>query len=156
MPIHVRPISDADHNAVAALFAEMQAHYDVPCPPIDSMLGDLSALPAGVEIFIAETGSIAGFAAISTIYPGPGLKSGFFLKELYVAAAYRGQGVGRTLMRALSRIAVERGHGRIDWTADQADRKLMAFYEDLGGRPETKKVFFRLTGDALHRLAERD
>ena len=55
-------------------------------------------LPAGVEIMVAETDRIIGFAAFSAIYPGPGLRSGLFMKELFVTAGSRGQGCGKALI----------------------------------------------------------
>ena len=150
----VRPLEGRDHAALAALMAEMQAHYRVPCPPADVILAGLAALPPGVELLVAERGgTLLGFASACPLYPGPGLKSGFFLKELYVAEVARGAGIGRALMHALSRLAVERGHGRLDWTADADDERLLRFYESLGGAPQPKKLFFRLTGQALDDLA---
>ena len=67
----------------------MQAHYRVPCPAADSILRDLANLPAGVEILVAEADAIIGFAIFSAIYPGPGLGSGFFLKEVFVSREFR-------------------------------------------------------------------
>jgi GNAT superfamily N-acetyltransferase len=91
----VRLATPADHPALAALFAEMQAHYQVPCPEPDAILSGLDGRPAGAEILLAEeAGDLLGFAAFAAIYPGPGLLPGFFLKELYVAASARGGGVG--------------------------------------------------------------
>jgi ribosomal protein S18 acetylase RimI-like enzyme len=155
-PAHIRAFGPDDHAALAALFAEMQMHYGVPCPPAPSILEGLAGLPAGVEIFVAEIETIVGFAAVATLYPGPGLKPGLFLKELFVRAEFRGRGVGKALMRALVHIAVSRGLSRIDWTADSANPKLLAFYESLGGEPQTRKVFFRLTLPVLDALAGKE
>ncbi|MCA0418805.1 MAG: GNAT family N-acetyltransferase, partial [Proteobacteria bacterium] len=114
----------------------------------------LAALPAGVDILIAVKGAaVLGFASACNLYPGPGLKSGFFLKEIYVADAARGAGLGRKLMAALAELALERGHRRVDWTADADDAALLRFYESLGAAAYPKKVFYRLTGDALVGLA---
>jgi len=77
----------------------MQRHYRVPCLPRETILRDLASLPAGIEILVAETDRIVGFATFSAIYPGPGLKGGFFLKELFVEDAARGSGVGTRLCR---------------------------------------------------------
>jgi len=152
----IRLAQPADHPALAALMVEMQGHYAVPCPPLAEILAGLAALPAGVDILVAAgEGAILGFASACNLYPGPGLKSGFFLKELYVADAARGMGLGRALMRALAELAIERGHRRIDWTADADDPALLRFYESLGAVPQPKKVFFRLTGEALLKAAEK-
>lgn len=151
----IRLLQPADHPALAALMVEMQGHYAVPCPPMRDIQAGLAALPAGVEILVAVAGkAILGFASACNLYPGPGLKSGFFLKEIYVADAARGKGLGRALMTALAALAVERGHERLDWTADIDDPALLRFYETLGAVAQTKKVFYRLTGAALEAAAE--
>ncbi|MCG7505305.1 GNAT family N-acetyltransferase [Mesorhizobium retamae] len=154
--ISIRPAEKTDLIKLAALFEQMQQHYGVPCPAKDVILADLASLPAGVEILVAETDRLIGFATFSTIYPGPGLKSGFFLKDLFVAEAVRGRGVGQALLRRLARLAVARGLSRVDWTADRNNVRLLAFYDETGAMREEEKVFFRLTGQALQDFAGED
>jgi len=150
----IRPLAASDHGALAGLMVQMQAHYGVPCPPLDEIRAGLSRLPQGVEILVAERdAALLGFASACAIYPGPGLASGFFLKELYVARTARGAGIGRALMAALAELALARGHRRLDWTADAGNPELIRFYESLGAAAQTEKVFFRLTGEALARTA---
>jgi GNAT superfamily N-acetyltransferase len=152
--VTIRAHTQVDNQALALLFVEMQRHYRVFCPPVESIRNDLASLPAGTEILVAEETSIVGFAAFSAIYPGPGLKSGLFLKELFVSEKFRAAGIGRQLMRAVAQVAVDRGHGRVDWTADRKNGSLIAFYESLGAIKQEEKVFFRLTGDTLRRTAK--
>lgn len=152
--IAIRLLQSADHQALAELMVEMQGHYSVPCPPVQDILAGLATLPAGVDILVVvQDEAVLGFASACNLYPGPGLKTGFFLKEIYVADAARGTGLGRKLMAALAELALERGHRRIDWTADADDAALLRFYDGLGAAAYPKKVFYRLTGDALVGLA---
>ena len=153
--IRVRERTPADDPALARLLAEMQAYYQRPCPRRDALLGDLAALPAGVTILIAETDALAGFAAFSPIYPGPGLSSGLFLKEVFVSSRFRGIGVGTALMRAVAAYAVEHGHKRVDWTADRFKPELLDYYQSLGALKQEDKVFFRLMDQALADLASK-
>ena len=152
---NIRPFSTSDKTALVALFEEMQRHYGVACPPPSVIEGNLAELPAGVEIIVAETDKIIGFASFAAIYPGPGLRSGLFMKELFVSAGSRGNGVGKALIQAIARVAVERGHHRVDWTADRNNSGLLSFYSDLGALAQDEKVFYRLAGDALASLAVR-
>lgn len=147
----IRQLRPADHDGLASLMEEMQRHYRVPCPPRETIIADLAALPPGVEIWVAagEGGAILGFASLCNLYPGPGLRAGLFLKEIYVAAEGRGQGVGRALMRAIAQDASRRGLGRIDWTADADDTALLRFYDGLGASAYPKKLFYRLSDNAL-------
>lgn len=153
--LRVRLCAEADHPALAGVMAEMQAHYRVPCPPDAEIRAGLANRPAGTELLVAELdGAIVGFAAFSALYPGPGLRPGCFLKEIYVSEAARGLGAGKALLAELARLALARGFGRIDWTAARDDERLLRFYEILGGKQHPEKVFFRLTGEGLARLAE--
>ena len=150
---NIRPFSTSDTTALVTLFEEMQRHYGVACPPPSVIESNLAELPAGVEIVVAVTDRIIGFAAFSAIYPGPGLQPGLFMKELFVTAGSRGSGVGKALIQAVARVAVERGHKRVDWTADRTDSGLLSFYSGLGALAQHEKIFYRLTGDALTSLA---
>lgn len=153
--MEVRLFQPAEAPALATLMQAMQAHYRVACPPLAEIVASLGALPPGNRILVAESdGALVGFAAFAEIFPGPGLRKGFFLKELYVAADRRGAGIGRALIAALARIARDEGHGRIDWTTDRDDARLLAFYDGLGGTRQEAKLFYRLAGAALAAMAD--
>jgi GNAT superfamily N-acetyltransferase len=133
----------------------MQAYYSVFCPPRDAIIATLKSLPPGAEILVARLDDrIVGFAGFGANYAGPGLKPGFFLKDLYVTQSVRGRSIGRTLMARIAAIAVERGFTRIDWTASRSDEKLIRFYDSLGGSMKEDRVFFRLDGERLQALAK--
>ena len=150
-----REIAETDFDDVADVLIEMQAHYRGHCPTRNSIMDGLKSRPAGSRMLLAyENERIAGFACFSAIYPGPGLTSGFFLKELYVRHNRRGSGVGKRLMVRLAAMARQEGHDRIDWTVDTDDLRLQQFYEMLGGRALPEKRFFRIVGARLTDLAE--
>ena len=94
-------------------------------------------------------------AAFGASYPGPGLKPGFFLKDLYVANVERGKDIGTKLVTWLAALAVERGFGRIDWTAARSNERLLRFYDELGGDRKEDRVFYRLEGERLMVLAAK-
>jgi GNAT superfamily N-acetyltransferase len=150
-----REITEADFDGVADALIEMQAHYRARCPTRDAIIEGLRSRPAGSRILLAcENDGIAGLACFSAIYPGPGLTSGFFLKELYVRRDRRNSGLGKRLMARLAAIARHEGHDRIDWTVDTADLRLQQFYEMLGGQALPEKRFFRVAGAKLTELAD--
>jgi GNAT superfamily N-acetyltransferase len=150
----VRLFEPADAEGLATVLEQMQAHYDVPCPPREEIIAGLGDIPPGNAVLLAQDvqGPIVGFAAVAAIYPGPGLRKGLFLKELFVDADRRGEGIGRALMGAVARFAIERGYGRIDWTADRTKPRLAAFYSALGAVAQDEKRFYRLAGEALASL----
>lgn len=151
--IAVRRMGFEDISGTAALFQEMQAYCNAACLPLDEITARLAKLPEGVSVLVAADPSVIGFAAVGAIFPGPGLRPGLFLKDLFVSARARGSGAGTALMRAVARFAVEGGFARLDWTADRSNARLLSFYEAMGAVEQNEKVFFRLTGQALAHLA---
>lgn len=151
----IRFFEFAEAEELAFLFEEMQAYYGVFCPPREAILAGLVNRPPETEILVARTDRIVAFAAFAAIYPGPGLKPGFFLKELYVSSAQRGRDIGTMLMKRLAGLALERGLGRIDWTAARANERLLRFYDGLGGDRKEDRIFYRLEGEKLEALAKR-
>jgi len=88
----------------------------------------------GTRFLVAEVSSQpAGIACFAVIRPGRRLAGLIFLKDLFVVPDHRSRGVGRELMRALARYALERGIGRIDLTTDVANTGAQKLYEELGG-----------------------
>jgi GNAT superfamily N-acetyltransferase len=63
----------------------------------------------------------AGFAAYSSLWPAAGLTASLYLKELYVAEAYRRTGVDQFLMGGLYDVARRRGLSRVEWTTDTSN-----------------------------------
>ncbi len=153
MLLDVRFMVARDVESTSTLFQEMQAHYRVACPPFTEIAQKLARLPVGVNVLVAANPTIVGFAALGAIFPGPGLNPGLFLKELFVSAQARGQGIGTKLMHASARLAVSRGLARLDWTADRGNAGLMKFYAALGAAQQREKVFYRLSGQVLTELA---
>jgi GNAT superfamily N-acetyltransferase len=147
----------ADAEALAPLLEEMQAYYSVFCPPRDAIVATLRDLTPGAEILIVRMDErIVGFAGFGANYAGPGLKPGFFLKDLYVTKSERGKRIGKALMARIAAIAVARGYTRVDWTASRSDEKLIRFYGALGASLKEDRVFFRLDGEGLKALAQAD
>jgi ribosomal protein S18 acetylase RimI-like enzyme len=58
-------------------------------------------------------------------------------------------------MAFLARLALERGCGRFDWTAETDNPETLAFYDRLGARRVEEKVYYRFDGEALNALAEK-
>jgi GNAT superfamily N-acetyltransferase len=106
------------------------------------------------EVVLAEEDGLAvGFALFfhnfSTFLGRPGI----YLEDLFVLPEHRGRGIGRTLLAHLARLAVERGCGRLEWAVLDWNREAIGFYERLGARPLSEWTVYRLTGEALTRLA---
>lgn len=80
-------------------------------------------------------------------------KPGIYLEDLYVRPEHRGTGAGRALLVRLARLAVERGCGRLEWWVLDWNEPAVGFYNRIGARAMDDWTVYRLTGDALERLA---
>ncbi len=158
--ITCRFASSADHSVVGDLFYRCDLHYWGDKAPSaeamaahvrDTVLGD----GAQGEIVLAEQdGRALGFASFAIMYPAPDLGGMLYLKDLFTLEQARGQGIGLILMRFLAKTALERGCVRFDWTAEDINPRAMAFYERIGAKRVTDKVYYRFDGEALQRFAD--
>ncbi|HEX7788319.1 MAG TPA: GNAT family N-acetyltransferase [Methylomirabilota bacterium] len=89
------------------------------------------------------------FFTYSTFLAQPTL----YLEDLFVVPEERGAGAGRALLKALARIAVRRGCGRLEWAVLDWNRPAIGFYRRLGARLHRQWIITRLTGAPLRRLA---
>jgi GNAT superfamily N-acetyltransferase len=106
------------------------------------------------EAALAYVGEDAvGFAVwfynFSTFVGRPGL----YLEDVFVLPDWRGRGVGSALMRHLARLAVQRGCGRMEWAVLDWNQSAIGFYRRLGAQAMDGWTVYRLSGDALEKLA---
>jgi GNAT superfamily N-acetyltransferase len=80
-------------------------------------------------------------------------RRGLYLEDLYVKPEARGKGMGRALLVYLTRLARERNCGRFEWAVLDWNEPAIKFYRSLGAVAMDEWTTFRLTGDALDRLA---
>ena len=109
-------------------------------PYAETLLAEEGGTPVGFALF---------FHNFSTFLARPGL----YLEDLFVMPEHRGHGVGRALLVALARLAVERGCGRLEWSVLDWNRDAIGFYERIGARPNSEWTVYRLAGEALRSLA---
>jgi ribosomal protein S18 acetylase RimI-like enzyme len=79
---------------------------------------------------------------------------GLYLEDLYVREEYRGQLAGRALLKAVARIAVQRGYRRLEWIVTDANRPAIEFYRSLGAAELSEQTAWRLSDQSLSRLAK--
>lgn len=106
------------------------------------------------EVLIGYTeGEAAGFALFFHNYSTFLGRTGIYLEDLYVRSSSRGRGLGRALLAHLAGLAIERGCARLEWAVLDWNEPAIKFYKKLGAEPMSEWTTFRLTGDALTRLA---
>jgi len=95
-------------------------------------LSMMLANPQGCLLVAEEDGRVVGMCSgqllVSTAEGGPSL----LVEDVVVDEQWRGRGVGRLLMEAVSRWAGERKVSRLQLLADRNNAPALAFYHRLG------------------------
>jgi len=152
----VRRAGAADQAVLARLLSDMQAHYGSPDPPggAQRMAGLLTRegerLP--FALLAGHQGTTVGFALLSPMLYGGAYQWMLFLRDLYVTRQARSLGIGRALLAAMARIAIDEDYCRIDWTTEAANHGAQRLYDGLGV-PRLAKLYYRLSGDDLRKFA---
>jgi len=117
----------------------------------EALFGDWPAAEAVLAYAGAE---VVGYAMFYHTFSTLLGKRGLYLEDLFVVPAFRKRGVGRRLLSAVARIAVERRCGRLEWSVLKWNESAIRFYESLGAVPMGEWIVYRLAGDALARAAD--
>lgn len=101
-----------------------------------------------------ENGTVIGFALyffnFSTFLGKPGM----YLEDLFIEPQYRGKGYGKKLLVELTKIAVEKACGRMEWMVLDWNTPSIEFYKSLGAIPLDEWSIFRLTEGKMKALAQ--
>ena len=109
----------------------------------------------GADVLLAYIGTeCTGFALFFPNYSTFLAKPGIYLEDLYVKPDWRGKGIGKALLSRVARIARERDCGRLEWEVLDWNEPSIAFYRSLGAVPMDEWTKYRVTGEALEKLAQ--
>jgi len=109
------------------------------------------------EVFLGFENKIpVCFALIFQNYSTFLAKPGIYLEDLFVKEEYRGKGFGKEMLTFLAKLTVDRDCGRLEWNVLDWNKPAIDFYESLGAVALNEWLSFRLTGEALVQLAEKD
>lgn len=154
----VREAGDADAEIVGELIDAMDAHYNGVGDTVGvAMAAELARATIngreGTRFLVALLdGHAGGIACFTVIRPGHRHQGLIYVKDLFVVTGARGTGVGRALLQALARLAIEAGIGRIDLNTAHENEPARRLYERLGGECE-EVLRYRWSGGALQALA---
>ena len=99
---------------------------------------------------VAEVdGALVGMALWFLSYSTWTGTHGIYVEDLFVRPTARGHGAGRSLLRTLAGICVERGDRRFEWSVLDWNESALGFYRSLGAKPMAEWTTYRLTDDAL-------
>ena len=109
-------------------------------PTAECVIGELDGVAQGFALFFHNFSTWLG-------------KPGIYLEDLFVRPAARGAGLGKALFVHVARIALERGCERYEWSVLDWNTPAIDFYKSMGAVALDDWTTFRVTGEALARLA---
>ncbi|MBX9797655.1 GNAT family N-acetyltransferase [Sphingomonas sp.] len=154
----IRAATAADAGLILRFVREL-AEYE---RALDKVVADeamlaaaLGATPPSAEALIAEMDGVAvGMALYFHNFSTWTGWRGLYLEDLYVTPEARGAGMGKALLKALAKIAVERGCARFEWQVLTWNTPAIDFYTAMGAEIMEEWRTCRVSGAALARLAE--
>ena len=131
----------------------------------EKMLDDVVATPELLKewifekkkaevIFALEDGKEVGFVLFFHNFSTFLGRAGIYLEDLFVLPEHRGKGYGKGLLKALAKIACERGCGRLEWSCLDWNKPSIDFYLSLGATRMDEWTVYRIAGEKLKEFAE--
>lgn len=157
MSIEVREARPGDGAAIHAMALELARSHGYEA--------GFSSEPAQFETALFQPGAIVGalIALVDGVPAGCAFwhrsfttfrgREVLYLEDLSVLPRFQRRGVGKALLKALARLAVERGYPSIYWMMMDWNDGARALYESIGAEIEDGMCYCRLSDGALERFA---
>jgi GNAT superfamily N-acetyltransferase len=153
----IRPARPEDGEILANLVRELAVYEKLEhlarATPDDFRRHLFGSRPAAEAALVELEGQPVGYALWFSIFSTFRGQPGLYLEDIFVRPAFRGRGIGKALLAAVARLAVERGCGRLEWSALNWNAPAIGFYRALGARPLDEWTVYRIDDEPLRRLA---
>ena len=144
----IRRATAADAADAARLLHDFNTEFAEPTPDVATLTAKLETLIGAGEATVLLGGEGPDGIALMRLRPAlwsEGQEA--YLQELYVAPAWRGQGIGRALLEAAIAAAKAAGAAGIDLNTGETDTAARALYESAGfsnreGSPDGPAMLF--------------
>jgi len=156
--LRIRPAAMQDASVLRTMIREL-AEYESQLEQVTICEEDLVRDGFGenprFRALIAEwEDQTAGYALFFGYY-STWVGAGLYLEDLFVREAFRGRGIGKALLAAVARLAVEENCRGMHWEVLEWNKKAIALYKALGADFPDQWRRVHLPGEALQRLAEK-
>ncbi len=154
----IRPAREADAPVILSLIKELAEYehlsHEVVAsendirktlfsehPFAETLIGEYGGLPVSFALFFYNFSTFLG-------------KPGIYLEDLYVQPEHRGKGFGSKMLAHIAGLAKERNCGRFEWSVLNWNTPAIKTYEKLNAAPMKEWILYRLSGEALNKLAD--
>ncbi len=156
--LRIRPATPADVPLIQQFIRDLAEYERSPESAVASqedLMRDGFGLEPKYRCVIAEwDGTPAGFSLFFYNYSTWQGKPGLYLEDLFVKPAFRGKGIGKSLLIYLAKLAVDENCGRFQWQVLDWNKPAIDFYKSLGAEMMSEWLTMRVDGEKLKRLAE--
>jgi GNAT superfamily N-acetyltransferase len=111
-----------------------------PNPAAGALLAQVDGAPAGYGLYFFTFSSFVG-------------RRGIWLEDVYVRPAFRRQGLGKALIKAVAKVGAEQNCGRFEWIALNWNSSALEFYRRLGAQTMGEWILLRMNSEGLRRVA---
>jgi GNAT superfamily N-acetyltransferase len=105
------------------------------------IIGEYEGIPVGFALFFHNYSTFLG-------------QAGIYLEDLFINPDMRGKGFGKTMLKYLAKLALERDCGRLEWACLDWNEPSICFYKGLGAEALDDWTVYRVTGETLKELAK--
>jgi GNAT superfamily N-acetyltransferase len=132
MPFTIRKGNSADFPAILGLIKELALFENAP-EQVTNTVAQMEEEQALFDVFVVEnkTGEIVAMMLYYYVYYTWVGKS-LYLDDLYVQKAYRGNGLGKRLLKKLFEEARKNNCKRVRWQVLDWNKPAIDFYKKLG------------------------
>ena len=78
---------------------------------------------------------------------------GVYLEDLYVRPQFRGQGMGKALMKRLAQVCIDNDYSRFQWWVLDWNQPAIEVYRAMGAKAMDEWTVYRVSGQELKDLA---
>ena len=154
--LSIRPAHSGDVPMLNILIHEFAKFERLPVAVTEAgLLRDGFSQSPKFRVLLAEwQGEAAGYALFFDYYSSFEGRAGLFLEDIYVRDQYRGKGIGKALLAAVAKLAIDEKCYGLRWEVLDWNTPAIDFYKNVGAvfLDEWKSVC--LIGEALQAVAE--
>ena len=149
----------AEPDLMKALFGRdfSSAEYDQHDSISQSGLANTPHGQPAVYAFVIEdpqdSDQLAGMAIWFLNYSTWDGTHGVYLEDLYVRPQFRGQGMGKALMKRLAQVCIDNDYSRFQWWVLDWNQPAIEVYRAMGAMAMDEWTVYRVSGQELKDLA---